>query len=120
MSLSRMSATTWRWRCTPPLRAAVMSFSATGRSALALASVVTMASAAMRDATRLPSIAFWCAASPPKRRPFFGAGISVAAEGAGAGEGETALVEALQHLVEGLLSEVRDRQQVIGAPLDEL
>ena len=43
-----------------------------GRRALALASVVTMPSAAISDATRLAIIAFWWAASPPKRRPFFG------------------------------------------------
>src|SRR5438045_2200278 len=49
-----------------------MHFSTIGRSALALASVVTRASAAMNDATRLPNMAFWWAASPPKRRPFLG------------------------------------------------
>ena len=47
-----------------------MHFSATGRSALALASVVTSDSAAISEATRLPSMAFWWAASPPSRRPF--------------------------------------------------
>ena len=55
-----MNATTWRWLCRPPLRALVIIFSATGRSALALASVVTIASAAMSEATRLPNMAFWC------------------------------------------------------------
>jgi hypothetical protein len=54
-----MNDTTWRWLWTPPRLALVMTFSATGRSALALASVVTMASAAMRLATRLPNMAFW-------------------------------------------------------------
>ena len=49
-----------------------MHFSATGRRALALASVVTRDSAAISEATRLPIIAFWWAALPPKRRPFFG------------------------------------------------
>ena len=72
MSLSRMSATTWRCWWIPPRRAAVMHFSATGRMAFALASVVTSASAAMSDATRFPSIAFWWAASPPRRRPRVG------------------------------------------------
>ena len=72
MSLSRMKATTLRWRATPPLAAAVMTFSATGRRALALASVVTRYSAAISEATRLPIIAFWWAELPPNRRPFFG------------------------------------------------
>ena len=58
MSLSRMNATTFRWRATPPLAAAVITFSATGRRALALASVVTRYSAAISDATRFPIIAF--------------------------------------------------------------
>ena len=65
-------------------------FSAMGRSALAFASVVVMASAAIRDATRLAIIDFWILASPPKRRPFFGvAGIVVTASlsRACAGEG---------------------------------
>src|SRR5436853_3042493 len=107
-----MNATTLRWRYTPPFLALVMHFSTTGRSALALASVVTTASAAMRDATRLPIIAFWWAASPPKRRPFLGvAGIGLDLRT----QGEAPLVELLQHLVEGLLAEVGDGQQVVGA-----
>src|SRR5205807_8714239 len=118
MSLSRMKATTWRCWCTPPFFAFVITFSATGRSALALASVVTNASAAMSDATRLPIMAFWWAALPPKRRPFLGvpsmAGLPLGAEG------EAALVELLQHLVEGLLAEVGDGQEVLRALLHEL
>src|SRR5579872_7204729 len=78
MCRSRMNATTWRWLCTSvsgltaAFLALVMSFSATGRNALALASVVTIASAATSDATRLPIMAFWWAASPPNRWPRFG------------------------------------------------
>src|ERR1039458_8882543 len=72
MSLSRIRATTRRCWCTPPLRAAVTHFSATGRSALALASVVTRDSAAMSGATRLPRMALWCAELPPIRRPRLG------------------------------------------------
>jgi hypothetical protein len=56
----------------PALLRLVMTFSATGRSALALASVVTMPSAATSDATRLAIISRWCWELPPKRRPFFG------------------------------------------------
>ncbi len=67
-----MKATTWRCWCSPPFLALVTHFSTTGRSALALASVVMMPSAAISEATRLPIMAFWWAASPPKRRPFLG------------------------------------------------
>src|SRR5687768_17355794 len=112
MSLSRMNDTTWRWRYSPPLRALVMTFSTTGRSALALASVVTSASAAISEATRLPSMAFWCEALPPKRRPFFG----VAGMGgllALDAQRQAALVELLDDLVERLLAEVGDGQQIV-------
>ena len=84
MSLSRMRATTLRWLDTPPLRAAVTHFSATGRSALALASVVTMDSAAMSDATKLPIIAFWCTDEPPNRRPRLGVACTVLSPSCGA------------------------------------
>src|SRR3954454_19969983 len=88
-----------------------MHFSTMGRRALALASVVTRPSAAMNDATRLPNMAFWWAASPPKRRPFFGvAGTALASLGA---QGQAPLVELLQHLVQRLLTEVGDGQQVV-------
>src|SRR5947209_9833355 len=110
MSLSRMKATTSRWRWTPPFLALVTTFSTTGRSALALASVVTKPSAAINEATRLPIIAFWWAASPPKRRPFFGVpGTPMAGPSAFlAPKGEAALVELLEDLVERLLAEVGD------------
>src|SRR3954466_4261251 len=95
-----------------------MHFSTMGRSALALASVVTRASAAMNDATRLPNMAFWWAASPPKRRPFLGvAGTALALLGA---QGQAPLVELLQHLVQGLLAEVGDGQQVVLGLGDQL
>src|SRR5438309_11384770 len=112
MSLSRMNATTWRWLWTVPFLALVTIFSATGRSALALASVVTMASAAIRWATRLPIIAFWWAASPPKRRPFFGV-AGTARSAFLHPERKAPLVELLDDLVERLLAEVRDGQQVV-------
>src|ERR1700722_13647501 len=121
MSLSRINATTWR--CKNTLRsssavaflALVMHFSTTGRRALALASVVTMASAAMREATRLPIMAFWCSASPPKRRPFRGRpGIELMAGSTFlSAQRQAPLVQLLQDFVEGLLAEVGDRQQVV-------
>src|SRR5881397_190906 len=105
MSLSRMNATTWRWWSTPPFLALVMTFSATGRSALALASVVTMASAAISEATRLANIAFWCDESLPNRLPLVGVPrmTSVLVP-----EREASLVELHDDLVERLLAEVGD------------
>src|SRR3954468_4339597 len=103
MSLSRMNPTTWRWLCTPPFLALVMTFSATGRMAFALASVVTMASAAMSDATMLAKSAFWWDESLPNRLPLVGvpsmASVLVP-------EREASLVELDDDLVEGLLAEV--------------
>src|ERR1700722_10700863 len=117
MSLSRMRATTLRWFARPPLRAAVTHFSATGRRALALASVVTMDSAAMSEATRLPSIAFWWADEPPKRRPRLGVACMYLVPRA---ERQPALVEALHDLVGRLLAEVGDGQEVLHGALDQL
>src|ERR687885_278590 len=110
MSLSPMNETTWRWRWRPPFLALVIIFSAMGRRALALASVVTMASAAISEATRLPIIAFWWDASLPSRRPFFGvAGMSAVP----AAQRQAALVQPLDDLVEGLLPEVGYAQQLV-------
>src|SRR5262245_11627078 len=92
--------------------ALVMTFSATGRSAFALASVVTIASAATSDATRFDIISRWYAASPPKRRDLRGlpcmTGPSVLHP-----ELQAALVELGLHFVERLLAEVGDREQVV-------
>src|SRR6185295_16891274 len=96
----------------------VITFSATGRSALALASVVTMASAANSDATRLAIISRWCAASPPKRRALRGrAGMAALLLHP---ELEAALVELGLHLVERLLAEVRDGKEVVVGLLEQL
>src|SRR5580704_3111993 len=105
MSLSRIRATTLRWLARPPLHAAVMHFSATGRTAFALASVVTNDSAAMSEATRLPIIAFWCAAEPPNRRPRRGVACIASVPRA---QRQPALVQALDDLVRRLLAEVGD------------
>src|SRR5690349_16503838 len=97
-----------------------------GRSALALASVVTIPSAAISDATRLPNMAFWWAASPPKRRPFFGVAGMAGSFGCGAARSvaraqrEAALVELLDDLIERLLPEVGDGEQVVLGLLEEL
>src|SRR5262245_59578174 len=87
-----------------------MSLSAIGRKCFALASVVTMASAAINEAARLANISFWCAASPPKRFDLRGrAGIVPVSSGA---QRQAALVELLLHLVQRLLAEVGDVEQV--------
>src|SRR3954470_9200158 len=102
--------------------ALVMSFSAMGRSALALASVVTMPSAAMSEAASFAIISFWCCELPPKLRALRGvAGMSVPVFQSGfltqrsgsAAQGEAALVELLLDLVEALLTEVGDVQQIV-------
>src|SRR3954447_2456881 len=86
-----------------------MTFSAIGRSALAFASVVTRASAAISDATRLAIMSRWWEAELPKRRALRGVPCMSVLHP----ELEAALVELGLHLVEGLLAEVRDRQQVV-------
>src|SRR4051812_12610504 len=101
-----------RTRCRPPFFALVMSFSATGRRALALASVVTMASAAKSEAARLAIISRWCAASPPKRRERRGVAGMVVLPSSSAAQRQAALVELLLHLVERLLPEVGDVEEV--------
>src|SRR5579872_2314718 len=94
-----------------------MHFSATGRSAFALDSVVTSDSAAMSEATRLPSIAFSWAASPPSLRPR--RGVPRIRSSVLDAERQASLVQALDHLVERLLAEVRNGQQVVRRALDQ-
>src|SRR4029453_17141346 len=117
-SWSWIVAITWRRSCTPPFFAFVMSFSAYGRSAFALASVVTMASAANRLAARFAMISRWCAGSRPKRGPFFGVGIPCPLFLPP--ERQAALVELLDDLFEALRPEVRDGEQVVLGLLHEL
>src|SRR3954468_3656029 len=119
MSLSPMYETTWRWLCRPPFRALVMSFSAMGRSALALASVVTMPSAAKSEAARLANISRWWAAEPPKRLLLVGV-PGMALRPRLRPQGQAPLVELLEDLVEGLLAEVGDGQQVLFGLVDQL
>src|SRR5688572_16502286 len=93
-----------------------MTFSATGRRAFALASVVTIPSAAMSDDTRFAIISRWWELEPPNRRPLFGvAGISLHPA-----EREAPLVQLLLDLVERLLAEVRDGQEIVLALAQQL
>src|SRR5262249_37192221 len=95
-----------------------MSFSAYGRSALALATVVVIAPASKRCAARFASSCFSWAGPDPRRGPLRGAGIvgSLLLHP----QGQAALVELLQHLFERLRPEVGDREQVVLGLLDEL
>src|SRR5947208_16366236 len=95
-----------------------MSFSAMGRSALALASVVTMASAANSEAAMLANSSRWWAALPPNRLLLVGVpGMALRPLRA---QGQAPLVELLQDLVERLLAEVGDGQQVFLGLVDQL
>src|SRR5215218_7473127 len=126
ISSSRRNDTTRRRLWTLSVRPRLVSFSAMGRRALAFASVVTMASAANSDAARLAIIAFWWEAEPPKRRALRGVGIGTTSVGLRDGggraalEGQAALVQLGDDLVEGLLAEVGDGQQVVLGLLEQL
>src|SRR5690606_37105454 len=76
-SLLRMTFSTSRRSARVPPFALVMSFSAYGRTALALASVAVIRPCSKGAVARLAKIAFWCDADPPKRAPFLGLGIVV-------------------------------------------
>src|ERR1700694_4139875 len=94
--------------------ALVISFSAIGRSALALASVVVMPSAAINEAARLAIISFWCCELLPKlQAPRGGAGMASLRRSSSAAQRQAALVELLLDLVEALLPEVGDVEQVV-------
>src|SRR3954447_22602441 len=73
--LSRMVLRTSRRLCRSPRLALVMSFSATGRSTRARASVVVIRPCSNSAVARFETISFWCAGLPPRRGPFLGVGI---------------------------------------------
>src|SRR5271169_906496 len=75
-----------------------------------------MASASKRWAARLASSSRWCAGSLPRRGPFFGVGTALLLDP----QGQAALVQLLEDLLQGLRAEVGDREQVVLALLDEL
>src|SRR5215210_3721321 len=96
-----------RRACRSPFLASVISFSISGLTALALASVVLMRSWSMTSMHRLASRAFRCAASRESLpRAFWWRMALVVAQR------EAALVEGLDHLVDRLLAEVRDRVEL--------
>src|SRR5258708_19156377 len=71
----------------------------------------------IRCDARFASISFWWAALPPKRLPFFGAGMTSLLLDP---ERQPALVELLNDFLERLRTEVRDREQVVLGLLHEL
>src|SRR4051812_12820680 len=84
-SLSRICVITWRRACRSPRLAKVTSFSAYGRSRLALASVVVIRPCSNSEVARLASISRSCDGEPPRRGPLVGVGMSVLPQAAGRG-----------------------------------
>src|SRR5919198_4833179 len=96
----------WRRACRSPRRASVISFSISGLTALAFASVVLMRSWSMTSMHRLASSALRCEASRESLWRVFWWRMSVGAER------QASLRERLDDLVDRLLAEVRDRGQL--------
>src|SRR3954465_2826609 len=67
---------TSRRLCRSPFLALVISFSATGRSTRALASVVVILPCSNSAVARFETISRWWAGLPPRRAPFLGGGIA--------------------------------------------
>src|SRR3954469_22375350 len=109
-----------RRACRSPLRASVISFSISGLTALALASVVLIRSWSMTSMQRFASSALRCAASRESLWRGFWGGVGGGGGGAGRGGRATlvgpqvkaSLRERLDDLVDRLLAEVRDRGQL--------
>src|SRR5690606_12652095 len=76
-SRSRTTVSTCRRACRSPRLALVISRSASGRSRLALASVVVIRPWRNSAVARLARIRRSCAGLPPNRRPFGGVGIAL-------------------------------------------
>src|SRR3954451_6620258 len=75
--LSRTVFSTSRRLCRSPRLALVISFSATGRSTRALASVVVIRPCSNSCVARLDTISRWWAGLPPRRGPFLGLGMAL-------------------------------------------
>src|SRR5918997_4534839 len=104
-----------RRACRSPRRASVISFSISGLTALALASVVLIRSWSMTSMQRFASSALRCEASRESLcRVFWWRMGSVVAER------EPALGQRLDDLVDRLLAEVRDRGQLALGLGDEV
>src|SRR3954453_70559 len=101
-------AIAWRRACRSPRRARVISFSISGLTALALASVVLIRSCSMTSLQRFASSALRCEASRESLWRVFWWRIAVLI----LTEIETARVQRLDDLVDRLLAEVRDRVEL--------
>src|SRR3954465_175592 len=122
----------WRRACRSPRLASVISFSTSGLTALALASVVLMRSWSITSTQRLASSALRCEALRDSLwRGSWGraagqlvAGLLVAHGGPTAylvvAQAQATLVEGLDDLVDRLLAEVRDRGQLSLGLRDEV
>src|SRR5579872_1356750 len=118
MSRSSTTASARRREATVPSLAVVISFSATGRSRRALASVVRMRSSRNSAAASPASISFSWAGPAPSRAPFGGFGIS--SRPVPLLQPQTHLGQLLLDLFDGLLAEVADVEQVLLGALDQL
>src|SRR2546423_2026095 len=105
---------TWRRACTLPRLAKVIRCSASGRTALAFASVVRIRSCWNSWEASVPSIRRSWSGPLPRRGPFRGFGTLVLPQR------EPELVELGLDLVDGLLAEVPDVHELGLALLDEV
>src|SRR5829696_10559966 len=94
-----MVVMTCRRACRSPRLAKVTSFSASGRSRFAFASVVVIRPCSNSDVARLASISRWCAGDPPRRGPLVGVGMSVLPQAAGRCEGRLRSVVVLSWVI---------------------
>src|SRR3954470_13288816 len=102
----------WRRACRSPRLASVISFSTSGLTALAFASVVLMRSWSMTSTQRLASSALRCEALRDSLWRGFCWRIGGPPAYLVGTEAQPALVEGLDDLVDRLLAEVRDRCQL--------
>src|SRR3954451_20893442 len=118
MNLSLCSVdSAWRRACRSPRLGSVMSFSTSGLTALALASVVSIRSCSMTSLQRFLSSALrWALSrlSLPRLLAWRIAAVLVVAQAQPAG------VQGLDHLVDRLAAEVRDRGQLALALGDQV
>src|SRR5688500_17010821 len=116
-SRSGTTLSTCRRAWTPPSLANVISFSASGRSVFALASVVVIRSWLNRDAASPLNRSFWWAGPPPSRWPFLGVGTSASSVLA---QRQPEVLELRLDLVDRLLSEVADVHELLLGLLDQV
>src|SRR5918995_7162412 len=107
----------WRRACRSPFLASVISFSSSGLTALALASVVLIRSWSITSTQRFASSDLRCAESRESLCRVFWWRMVLSLVVA---EGEPALGQGLDDLVDRLLAEVRDRRQLALGLADQV